>query len=89
MERVEDFKGLEGGSGADGESGMVEVDSGSQLFFDNLVWMTSIEAARFLRKTPGALYVMVCRGYIKPVKFKRRLYFRRNDLNRLLENSSS
>ena len=55
--------------------------------FENLVWMTSAEAAKYLRKSYGALRVMVCRGYIKPRMFHRRWYFRRSELDRLIENS--
>lgn len=61
--------------------------SAETTFFDNLVWMTSEEAARYLRKTIGALRVMVCRGQIHARKFRRRLYFRRIELDRMLENS--
>jgi hypothetical protein len=56
-------------------------------FFENLVWMTSEEAAWYLRKTVGALRVMVCRGQIQARKFRRRLYFWRIELDRLLESS--
>jgi hypothetical protein len=55
--------------------------------FDNLVWMTSAEAARYLRKSVGALRVMVCRRQIRARKFHRPLYFRRFELDRLLETS--
>ena len=58
-----------------------------ETLFDNLVWMTSEEAAKYLRKTVGALRVMVCRGQIHARKFHRRLYFRRLELDRLLETS--
>ena len=59
----------------------------SPEFFENLVWMTSAEAATYLRKSYGALRVMVCRGYIKPRMFHRRWYFKRTELDRLIENS--
>jgi len=64
------------------------VNSESEImFFENLVWMTSAEAAIYLRKSYGALRVMVCRGYIKPRRFRRRWYFRRYELDQLIENS--
>ena len=59
----------------------------SAMFLENLVWMTSAEAAKYLRKSYGALRVMVCRGYIKPRMFRRRWYFKRIELDRLIENS--
>jgi hypothetical protein len=55
--------------------------------FDQLTWLNSKEAARYLRKTKNALFIMVNRGYIRPRKFRRRLYFRKLELDRLLESS--
>lgn len=56
-------------------------------FFENLVWLNSEEAARYLRKSVGALRVMVCRRQVHARKFRRRLYFKRIELDRLLEAS--
>lgn len=53
----------------------------------HLVWLNSKEAARYLRKTENALRIMVHRGYLAPSKFRSRLYFRREQLDRLLESS--
>lgn len=58
-----------------------------EQLFDNLVWMTSEEAARYLRKTAGALRTAVCRGQIRPRKWRRRLYFKKTELDLLLEGS--
>jgi hypothetical protein len=59
----------------------------ADLVFEKLVWMNSAEAAAYLRKSYGALRVMVCRGHIKPKVFHRRWYFRRTELDRLIESS--
>ncbi|MBY0472110.1 helix-turn-helix domain-containing protein [bacterium] len=58
-----------------------------EMVFDRLTWLDSKEAAKYLRKTANALRIMVYRGYIRPRKFRRRLYFRRIELDRLLESS--
>lgn len=55
---------------------------------DRLNWLDSKDAAQYLRKTVNALRIMVFRGYIRPRKFRRRLYFRRIELDRLLESSA-
>lgn len=55
--------------------------------FDNLVWMTSAEAAKYLRISANAIRVAVCRGQISARRFRRKLYFRKNELDRLLETS--
>lgn len=64
----------------------VSNDTGS--LFDNLSWMTTNEAATYLRKSVNALRTAVCRGHIRARKFRRRLYFKRIDLDRLIETSS-
>ena len=66
-------------SATDLEPGVVE--------FERLTWLDSKEAANYLRKTANALRIMVFRGYIRPRKFRRRLYFRKIELDRLLESS--
>ena len=55
---------------------------------EDLTWLTSKEAAFYLRKTVNALHIMVRRGHLRPRKLQRRLYFRRLELDRLLESST-
>ena len=54
---------------------------------ERLTWLDSKEAAKYLRKTANALRIMVYRGYLRPRRFRHRLYFRRIELDRLLESS--
>lgn len=56
-------------------------------FFNNLKWMTTNEAALYLRKSANAIRVAICRGQISAYKFKNRLYFKRSELDRLIETS--
>lgn len=58
-----------------------------ELNFDNLTWLDCSEVVMYLRKTANAVSIMVHKGYLKPRKFRRRLYFRRLELDRLLESS--
>ncbi len=71
-------------------SGRVE-DSyeNSMMLFNNLEWMTTNEAAAYLRKSTNAIRTAVCRGHIKARKFRRRLYFKRSELDRLIETSTT
>ena len=62
-------------------------ENSSALLFDNLVWMTSEEAATYLRKSVGAIHTAVNRGQLHARKWRRRLYFKKSELDRLLENS--
>ena len=54
---------------------------------ETLPWLDSKEAAKYLRKTVNAIRIMVNRGYLRPRKFHRRLYFRKIELDRMLESS--
>ncbi len=55
---------------------------------DRLTWLDSKDAAKYLRKSANALRIMANRGYLRARKFRRRLYFRRVELDRLLESST-
>ena len=54
---------------------------------NELEWFTSDEAAIYLRKTPPNLRAMVQRGHIRARKFAGRLYFKRKELEELIETS--
>lgn len=58
---------------------------GSVKLFDNLEWLTTAEAAHYLRKSKAAIRQMVCRGQLKARKFHRRLYFRKVELDQALD----
>lgn len=53
--------------------------------FDNLEWLTTAEAAHYLRKSKDAVRQMVCRGQIPARKFHRRLYFRKVELDQAID----
>jgi len=67
----------------------------SEKLFDNLVWLSTKDAAIYLRKfrkidgTPseGAIRTAIWRGSLKARKWQRRLYIKKADLDRLLQNS--
>lgn len=61
-------------------------DSG--LLFENLVWLTTEEAARYLRKSANAIRILVHRRVLRARKFRRRLYFKKDELNALIETSA-
>ncbi len=66
----------------------IKEDTKSSQFFENLEWMSSEEAARYLRRSVGQIRNMVYRGQIKHRKYNSRLYFRKVDLDRSIEFSS-
>jgi len=66
------------------------------MIFENLEWFTTAEAALYLRKlnsdgTPSmdAIHQMVCRGVLRRRKFAGRLYFKRRELDFLIESSAA
>ncbi len=56
--------------------------------FDNQKWVDTKGAASYLRISVGALRNAVYRRQVIARKFRRRLYFKVSELNRLLENST-
>jgi excisionase family DNA binding protein len=62
-----------------------ETSEPSALLFDNLEWLTTAEAAYYLRKSKDAIRQMVCRGQLRARKFHRRLYFRKVELDQTLD----
>ena len=63
--------------------------SQEHLIFENLEWMNTEDAARYLRRSVGQIRNMVYRGQITFRKFNSRLYFRKSDLSRALEFSNN
>lgn len=63
------------------------------LLFDNLVWLSSVDLAIYLRKfrrndgTPSveAIRQLVYRGKLKPRKLGRSLYFKKSEVDRAME----
>ncbi|MBT4761079.1 MAG: helix-turn-helix domain-containing protein [Bdellovibrionaceae bacterium] len=59
----------------------------SDLLFEKLIWMTTEEAARYLRKSANAIRIMVHKKILRARKFRRRLYFKKDELDALIETS--
>lgn len=60
----------------------------AKWIFDNRItceWYSTKEAAHFLRITPNALRIWVCRGKIKAYKLGQQLRFNVEDLTGLLK----
>ena len=59
----------------------------SDWFFGNLVWLTTKEAARYLRKNTNAVMDLVYKKILRVRKLRRRLYFKREELDALIGTS--
>ena len=61
--------------------------SNTQSLFENLYWLTTDDAARFLRKTTHDLRQMTYKKIIRARKLGGRLYFKKSELDQLLDTS--
>lgn len=59
----------------------------SAALFDKLKWMTSKEAASYIRVSVGQLRNMVWRGQVNCYRLKNRLRFLRSDLDSIVKSS--
>jgi hypothetical protein len=71
------------------------VNLNEKLFFEKSEWLNTVEAAVYLRKFLGtgcpsvnAIHKLVSQGKIRRRKFAGRLYFKRKELDYLIESST-
>lgn len=57
------------------------------LILNRKVWLRTTEASTYLGITKNALWILVSRGLIVKRKFQGRLYFKKSELNLLIEGS--
>ena len=69
------------------QTGYNQTGEKSPLLFDNLNWLTTKETAVYLRKSVNAIHTLVSRKYLRPRKFAHRLYFKKEELDYILETS--
>jgi hypothetical protein len=74
----------------------VSSEARSNLIFENLDWLSTAEAAVYLRKfcangipSVNAVHKLVSRGKIRRRKFSGKLYFKRKELAYLIECSEA
>ena len=75
---------------------VVDYQPRSNWFFEKSDWLTTAEAATYLRKFVGegrpslnAVHKLVSQGKIRRRKFAGRLYFKRKELDYLIESSGA
>ena len=64
---------------------LINVDS--DKLFHNLIWLTIEETAHYLRRSTNAVRILLSRGVLKRRKFAGKLYFKKHELDRLIETS--
>ncbi|MFG1486130.1 helix-turn-helix domain-containing protein [Halobacteriovorax sp. RZ-2] len=58
-----------------------------EKIFLNKTWLNTDETALYLGKTRNAVWLLVSKGTLIKRKWNRRLYFKRAELDQLLETS--
>jgi hypothetical protein len=74
-----------------------ETEENNASFFENSIWLSTKDAAIYLRKfrkdddqpSDGAIRTAVWRGILPARKWRRRLYIKRSDLERMIMGSPS
>lgn len=59
-----------------------------ELILDKLTWLSSKDAGVYLGKSANAIRIMVHRGHLRPRRLGGRMYFRRTEIDRLIEFST-
>ena len=59
----------------------------SSMIFENLIWLTTKETAVYLRKSVNSIHILVSRGQLRARKYRNRLYFKKNELDYMIETS--
>lgn len=65
----------------------VNEEINSSMFFENLRWVNTKEAALYLRVSVGQIRNMVWRGQLTSYKLNNRLRFIKSDLDKLMKSS--
>ncbi len=73
--------------GSDSDQNVSHEMCNSDSLFYNLIWLTTEEAATYLRKSANAIRIMVFKKILRARKFRRRLYFKRDELDAVIETS--
>jgi excisionase family DNA binding protein len=64
-----------------------EGEFSSSMLFNNLIWLTTKEAAVYLRRSVNSIHTLVSRRKLRARKFSNRLYFKKKELDYLIETS--
>ena len=60
---------------------------GKQKFFENSIWMTVKDTARYLSRTENAIRILICRKMLRAYHLGRTVYLKRSEIDTLIESS--
>jgi excisionase family DNA binding protein len=64
-----------------------EIAAPKSQLFENSIWMTVQDTARYLSRTENAVRILMSRGILRIYRLGRRVYLKRSDIDILLESS--
>ena len=92
--KIEKNEKSNAGGSSKNQVGLEAITPENGRFFDKSDWLTTKEAAVYLRKfsrdgvpSENAVHKLVSKGSIRRRKFGGRLFFRKNELNFLIDSS--
>lgn len=66
---------------------VAETLDSSKRLFENSIWMTVKDTARYLSRTENAIRILICRKVLKAYHLGRTVYLKRTELDALIESS--
>ena len=56
-----------------------------KMFFENSIWMTVKDTAKYLSRTENAIRILICRKILRAYHLGRTVYLKRSEIDALLE----
>lgn len=60
-----------------------------EKIFENLIWMTVKDTAKYLSRTENAVRILICRGMLRVYRLGRRVYLNRTEIDTLINSSAT
>lgn len=64
-----------------------ETVNSDQSLFENSIWMTVKDTAKYLSRTDNAVRILICRKILRAYHLGRTVYLKRSDIDSLIESS--
>lgn len=61
----------------------------NQRIFENSIWMTVRDTAKYLSRTENAIRILICRGTLHVHRLGRRVYLSRLEIDNLINSSAT
>jgi excisionase family DNA binding protein len=58
-----------------------------QKLFENSIWMTVKDTAKYLSRTENAIRILICRKILRAYHLGRTVYLKRSEIDTLIESS--